>query len=287
VPHTPRGESSIEREDGSEAALSPSNDSSRGNVANVNLANPDVVAAQINVVAKTMLDCGAFIALWAESRLPTDRASMSSRYLEVAKFVVAGKHGTPFQLDDGSDGFATALLVLRLSFYDDHLQLEDIFRGKPRVSDDVLRTALFFTCKGNQHQAASVLLSHGVNPDSRDTDSVPCLLVASWHNSDQVVQVLLASGADVNLADPIGMTSWFYICGLQSHDAVASVLSDAGAEKNVNASGGLSPLRLAAWAGHVDEVRVMLKRGMNPSFADSSVWSPLVSRICVLIGVAS
>jgi hypothetical protein len=276
VPYTPRGESPIESEDGAA-------DSSRGNTMNNNLANPDVVAAQIDVLTDTMFQCGTFIRMWATARLPTSPFAMSSRYVEVAKFIVAGKHGTPFQLVYGCADFATALLVLRSSFFNNSSQLDDLLQKRPEVPDDVLRTALLLTCKGNQHEAANVLLSYGASPESRDTNGVPYLVVASRHSSDQVVRVLLESGADVDIADPVGNTSWSYICGLQSHHAVASILSDADAIKNSNGLSGFNPLYIASQAGHVDEVRVMLKRGMNPSFATISGWYALVSRFCAPI----
>jgi hypothetical protein len=278
VPHTPRSESPIEREDGSEAALSQSNDYGRGNAANINLANPDAVAAQINVLARTMLDCGAFITTWARARLSTDHASMFSRYCELAGSI----RSEPLHVFRVYE-FPTPLDVLRLSFFGNYSQLDRFLRKRPKMSEDVLRTALFLTCKENQHHAANVLLSHGASPESRDTNGVPCLVVASRHNSDKVARVLLEFGADVDMADQAGMTSWSYICGLQSHDAVASILSDAGTKKTFEGRYHHNPLYKATISGNVDAVRVMLKRGMNPSFATFDGWHPLVSRICTPI----
>jgi ankyrin repeat protein len=283
VPHTPRGESPTEREDGSAVTLSPSNDSSRGNAVNVNLANPDVIAAQINVLEETMRRCNSFMTLLAKARPPMKPTSVWSAYLEIAKFIVAGKHGTPFQLVEGSTEFATALLVLRLSFFNEHLQLKDLLQKRPKIANNDLWTALPLTCRGNHYQAATVLLSHSAKPVWRDGTRESCLLEASLHNSDQVVRVLLESGVDVNTTDYFGDTSWSSICRLQSHDAVASVLSDAGANKNANGPGNLNPLCLAAAFGQVDQVRVMLKRGMNPSHGTFHGWYPLVSRICAPI----
>ncbi|KAJ8106389.1 hypothetical protein OPT61_g9570 [Boeremia exigua] len=231
--------------------------------------------AQIEVLVQTMLQCGTFITMWARACLPTSRAAMSSRYRAVAEYIVATQHGKPGPLLEGFAEYTTALHILRLAFFDDHLQLGELLQATTGIPDDVLRTALFLTCKGDQHQVAANLLSYGVKPDSKDTEGMPCLTIASRNNLDRIVRLLLRFNANVNITDGAGKTPWLHICGLPSHDVIASILSEAGAKKDLNESNRGSPLYEAAADGHVDQIRVMLERGMNPSFATVCDWQPL------------
>jgi hypothetical protein len=273
VPHTACSENPIDPEEDEIVRLALAEVSSPGNTVKIKPTWHDVIDRKIDVLAQTMLECGAKIIL------PTDGASMSFRYCvhSDSEWIQV-----PLRFLEEPE-LPTSLYVLRLSFLNKYSQLDSLLQNRPKMADDVLRTALFLTCRGDHYQAANVLLSHGAQPDWRDSNGDPCLVVASRYNSEQLVRVLLESGADVDITDSVGYTSWSHICGLQSHDAVASVLFDAGTKKNVNGSCKVNPLHIAAYNGQADEVRVMLKRGMDPSFATYLGWHPVVSRICTPI----
>ncbi|USP74251.1 D-amino-acid oxidase [Curvularia clavata] len=263
--HTLHSESPIEQE------------ANVGTLSAADSSNPvHTKLSHVRILAQTMRECGIFIDMCARAHMNITRLVMTIRYFDVAWGIVLAQPQPPFV--DSSE-YPSALRILQMTFFNDHLQLDQFLRTTERTTDDVLRTALFLTCKGNQHQAANVLLSHGAEPNSKDSNGDPCLIVASRNNLDKIVKLLLDFGADVEAKDLAGKTSWSHVCGLQSHDLVALVLQERNAEKNVNWKAGHNSLHMASALGHVDQVRVMLSRGMDPSFANLYQYQPLASRL--------
>jgi ankyrin repeat protein len=93
------------------------------------------------------------------------------------------------------------------------------------------------------------LLPRGVSPDQRDSGGGTVLMHAAADDATEVVALLIAAGADLNVHREGGETAFSYAC---AHDAFASakLLHAAGAEVNgVVDEGGGSPLDWAAcWA---------------------------------------
>jgi ankyrin repeat protein len=93
-----------------------------------------------------------------------------------------------------------------------------------------------------------------------------------------MVKFLLDKKADVNIESfDNGNTPWTLICGSPDHETVADLLLNAGADMNVTLTNGENPLYVSAAGGHTQAVRIMLKRGMDPSMATYFGWCPLVS----------
>lgn len=137
---------------------------------------------------------------------------------------------------------------------------------------------------------ARELLDHGVDPNARDErPGATALHHACWAGSAALVETLLDGGANPYLRDhsydstPLGWANengqraimdllrertppdivdaaW-----LGDADRVASILSEQPDLANGLASGRLSPLRSAAWHGHEDVVRILLRHGADPS----------------------
>uniref|UniRef100_A0A3Q3D558 Uncharacterized protein n=1 Tax=Hippocampus comes TaxID=109280 RepID=A0A3Q3D558_HIPCM len=99
-------------------------------------------------------------------------------------------------------------------------------------------------------KVASLLLERGANPGHRDTDGMTPLLLAAYEGHDDVAELLLDAGADVDeTAGPAG-------------DApVVSQLLFWGAAVDAIDGEGRTALSLAAAQGSVEVVRALLDRG--------------------------
>lgn len=86
----------------------------------------------------------------------------------------------------------------------------------------------------------------------------------SYHGRPEAVMMLLANGADPNLADPEGRTP-LHGAALSAEPNVAAMLLDAGADIDVLDRHGLSPLAAACRAGNWPLARFLLERGAQPA----------------------
>jgi ankyrin repeat protein len=93
---------------------------------------------------------------------------------------------------------------------------------------------------------ADYLLGKGASPNEEDVDGVTALEWATIGNHADVVQVLLAWGAQVNRVDKFGMTPLLYAASVDFGDtAVIEKLIAAGADLKAKNKQGQTALDLA------------------------------------------
>ncbi|KAL8575540.1 hypothetical protein ACOMHN_059604 [Nucella lapillus] len=99
------------------------------------------------------------------------------------------------------------------------------------------------------------------NPDLEALDRAghTALLRACFMKSDEkVIRLLLAHGADPNIANFDGITPLHFVCQDTDLDLIETLLA-AGARVNVAAIHGMTPLCVACHLGHADVVRLLLR----------------------------
>jgi ankyrin repeat protein len=119
----------------------------------------------------------------------------------------------------------------------------------------------------------SLVREHGI--DTKGSQGQTPLMLAAAFGSADAVRVLIASGADVKMASPAGVTA--------VHWAVTDIgktrtLIDAGADVHAVTQLGRTPLIIAA-AAHdsSDVVRLLLSKGANVNAADNTGVTPLIA----------
>jgi ankyrin repeat protein len=88
------------------------------------------------------------------------------------------------------------------------------------------------------------------------------LMLAADKGRTALVRLLLAAGADVDVADRLGSTAISQAAmggGTKSHTAVVRLLLDAGAKPDAQS------LQYAAWMGNPDIVQLILDAGVGPN----------------------
>ena len=114
------------------------------------------------------------------------------------------------------------------------------------------------------------LLSLGVNPNAIDDDGETALHIAAINGHVEVVKMLLAAGADLEVKGGIfGMTALIYATN-QEHAEVAKILLSAGADVNAVGTFGSTALMNAAAGRHTEIVKMLLSAGANPNAANSN-----------------
>lgn len=130
--------------------------------------------------------------------------------------------------------------------------------------DDLGRTPLHWACTTGKTHFAKLLLSR---PQGCPTDYIhatelrnkTALHLATAHDREDVVELLLEYGADVNARSDGGWTPFHNACD-KGCEKIVRILLEAGADFNSQLLNGMTPLHLAAQAGHTDVVQCLLEQ---------------------------
>ena len=161
----------------------------------------------------------------------------------------------------GDDGETGRDLVLHWLVDNQHA---DIAREYVRINSDVEDMTM-------EHE--------GEDEDDDDDDEgwdTTTLLLASEYGYLEVVNALVATGADVNKADNDGWTP-IYVASQDGHLEVVQALIAAGADVNKADNDGRTPISRASLKGHLEVVQALIAAGADVSKASNDGWTPIYS----------
>ena len=149
---------------------------------------------------------------------------------------------------------------------DEAVQL--IFRANCRVDgedahDELGRTPLHWACATGKAHLAEMLLTRAEGPkaliDAVESRNKTALHIATAHDRDDIVELLLRHHADVNSKSDGGWTPLHNACD-KGCEKIVRILLKAGANLNDQLLNGITPLHLAAQGGHRDVVECLMER---------------------------
>lgn len=117
---------------------------------------------------------------------------------------------------------------------------------------------------------ASLMFSHAAM--AQDDDSY--LLIASGKGKLDMVNAMLGSGANPNVADKKGVTALMYATR-KNRFQVISTLIEKGAEVNTKDKAGWTALMVAIKKNHVESASLLLEKGADPHVVDPTGWNAL------------
>jgi uncharacterized protein len=118
----------------------------------------------------------------------------------------------------------------------------------PETKDSPLMRAAEFS----RAEIVAILLSHGANPNAVDANGRTALITASYVGDVTTVSRLLAANADPNAADlPYGFTPLLNAT-LKKHTEVVRLLLAGGADVELRAKDGRSALEIAEQHGSTE-----------------------------------
>jgi ankyrin repeat protein len=112
-------------------------------------------------------------------------------------------------------------------------------------------------------------LTAGMSPNAVNPDGMTALAIAAGNGRLEIVEMLLAGGADVNRRErKYGVTPLIW-ASLGGNPKVSEALIAKGADpKQRDQKSGVDPLLAAAARGRAGVVKVLLEHGANPKTAD-------------------
>jgi hypothetical protein len=133
---------------------------------------------------------------------------------------------------------------------------------------------IFDACRRGDSAAVEQILSeHPELVNARDMKGFTPLILAAYNEQPQIVELLLASGADIDAQDAAGNTALMGVC-FKGYKDIAKKLIEAGANVNLRNSNGAPALTFAATFGHLQIAEWMLQKGADLSLPDSRGKTP-------------
>ena len=113
------------------------------------------------------------------------------------------------------------------------------------LKDNEHNTALYRAVNRGNVKVVQLLLAHGANPNERNPNGIPLLIVVTADKSNpDLLAAFLKARIDVNAADSSGQTALYYAVRDGRKD-LAEMLLTAGADPNLRSHDGQTPLDLA------------------------------------------
>lgn len=147
-------------------------------------------------------------------------------------------------------------------------------------------------------QIVRILCSHGADVNARDKEGITPLHWAAYHGARDVIELLMAQGADVNAPsrfDPNGHSViWenrelryrlgngavpLHAAVIRGHREAVEVLLAHGSQLDVEDKAGRTPLHHAAGGGKAEIVEFLLARGADVNAEDRRGATPLVDAL--------
>ena len=147
------------------------------------------------------------------------------------------------------------------------------------------RTPLSLACYWRTNLGiAQLLINSGADVNGGDGFIIAPLHEASVGGNTEAIELLIQSGADVNILSteewhnvPAGSTPLHFDARHARYDRLDCItqLLAAGADPNIINSAGQTPLHHAAWTSSVDVVNALLDAGCDPLHRDNDGRTPL------------
>ncbi|KAI9767151.1 MAG: hypothetical protein M1839_004624 [Geoglossum umbratile] len=134
--------------------------------------------------------------------------------------------------------------------------------------------ALVASAGAGHNQIVQLLLENGADVNAKGTHST-ALQAASSKGHYEVVELLLRNGADVHAPGPLGTA--LQVASSRNRYKIAELLLEKGADVNAQGGGGGNALHSAAFDGYVEIAKLLLENGANVNAQEGAYSNPLLA----------
>ena len=178
----------------------------------------------------------------------------------------------------GGQGALSAFEVhgASLEFFMDLIGGLEVDYGQFREMDVNMRSSrghslVHFAVAGEDLEMMEALLAYGANPDLPDTSGMSPLHYAASFESTDMAQTLIDAGATVCLPEPLGGATALHVAvGSENIPMVELLLSHGACVDAVTDAEGWTPLHIAGQIGSVEAASLLLEAGADADILDGS-----------------
>ena len=123
------------------------------------------------------------------------------------------------------------------------------------------------------------IIAHGAQVNAANQDGATPLLCACSTAQTESVKLLLKAKADPNIADTYGDTSLHEAVAADCSKGLLQEIIGCSAEVNAVNKKGISALLLGCFQGHTDSIKVLLNAGADPTVLDDVGYSSLFAAV--------
>ena len=133
-------------------------------------------------------------------------------------------------------------------------------------------TFLLFAVEGGYDQIVQLLLDQGADINAQGGSPRNALCTAIYNDDDKLVQTLLDKGADINTPDNYGSALW--AASYRNNDKVTKMLLDKEVDINVRSKIYGNALKAASDTGHEKAVQMLFDKGVGFNAQDfgNALW---------------
>eukprot|EP01117_Protostelium_nocturnum_P009014 TRINITY_DN3235_c1_g1_i2.p1 TRINITY_DN3235_c1_g1~~TRINITY_DN3235_c1_g1_i2.p1 ORF type:complete len:352 (-),score=108.34 TRINITY_DN3235_c1_g1_i2:126-1181(-) len=128
------------------------------------------------------------------------------------------------------------------------------------VDEEGGETALHFAVQENYVEVVEALLAKGADANAKDLEGITPLHMAAGHNNTEIISLLLDNKADINASNAFGSTP-LHIAAFQGQLIAVEALVEKGADSNCLDQEGRTPLHGAALKGELTVCESLVKHG--------------------------
>ncbi|HUU39879.1 MAG TPA: ankyrin repeat domain-containing protein, partial [Desulfatiglandales bacterium] len=141
------------------------------------------------------------------------------------------------------------------------------------------RTPLYYAVSSGSEDLVKVLIAKNANVDIADDDgwTVSHLAIMNYKKSNNMLELLLSYNVDINAKDVDGKTPLHWACFMRRSQAAYALLNNKKKQVDINArdKDERTPLHLAAKENLTEIVRLLLSHNANKNIKDRRGKTPL------------
>jgi uncharacterized protein len=159
-----------------------------------------------------------------------------------------------------------------------------VTRARPEAAQQLLKLRGYefdeksfqAAARARDMMAITAFLDGGINPNAQsESDGRTALISAAARGDLEVVNLLIARGADVNVKDKQGYTALSHAIEARYDEVALVLLNQPKLDPNARGLNGVTVLSSYSWRGHKDAVQRLLDLGADVNAQDNDGDAPL------------